>query len=278
MNEADVRRLLEGCAALDGLARMDGRRAVFCGAPPHDVDFAGYPRCIFDLSFQSGARRAGMLTLLITSSDECGVSLADMADKLREELGGTAFGGARAAALAWQSTREIAAKASEMRAPRLTSIEVEFAVHEFERPADIVYAAGCALGDALGGGLRGVYSADAHGERGAFWAVRLMSAREQDAWPGCKWRALDIALYLPGADAAAVLAAQGILSGMDRLNTASGAMLIDSARQDFGADECERTRINLRLRYNAQAKGKPADTLRAVRVSMGGDMRSTVEA
>ena len=93
MTEADIYSALSECEALNDLALFNGRRAIFCGVPPDDVDLCGYPRCVFDLAMQAGMRRAGVLTVLITASDECGVSSGDMATRLRGELNGWVFGG-----------------------------------------------------------------------------------------------------------------------------------------------------------------------------------------
>ena len=58
MTEADIYSALSECEALNDLALFNGRRAIFCGAPPDDVDLCGYPRCVFDLDMQAGMRRA----------------------------------------------------------------------------------------------------------------------------------------------------------------------------------------------------------------------------
>ena len=256
MTEADIYSALSECAALNDLALFNGRRAIFCGAPPDDVDLCGYPRCVFDLAMQAGMRRAGVLTVLITASDECGVSSGGMAARLCGELNGWVFGGDCATVLIWKSSREVLPDPIEMRAPRLSSMELEFFLYKFTRPVGVLRAIEEALGALIGADFGDVYSG---GACGAVYSLQLSSMRAQDEWPGCAWRVLDAGLYLPGADRAAVFKAYDKLGGLDRLDTAAGGMLVDLVKLDADADGCERAQIALRLRYNAHIEGADAD-------------------
>lgn len=263
MNEIRIASVLARTRALEQLARFGEGRAIFLRDVPADVDSGGslYPRCMFDWQPESGAARAGTLTVYIVALDENAASPVDMGEMLRRELNGMAFGGDTACVLCWRGTRGFGAGLRERDAPRISGVELEFSAHEFVRSGGVEAALEQALGRLLG--IRSVHDASPEGEPGSaqMYACRLTELRGGLGTAGFAWQSCAASLYLPCADASSARAAYESIASSGHIASETYALLLEQTRLSLDADGCSRAQIRLSGRCNAPNEQETAAPL-----------------
>lgn len=267
-----VLAMLEGCKALAPLSDADGHRAIYMGTAPDGAAFQAYPYCVFQLDLAGDRQDAGSLRILLYGDDETETSISDIAEALRREINGYAFGGDTAYVLVWEGMRALDANEELMGVKQLSLSEVVFGIYRFISPAAYAYAAQCALYDLLCDRFIDIHEADEGGQKciKPLFAFKVESVRNEVMWSGCDWCALEAGIYLPGADEGAIYGAYESLKAQGVLHTDMGGMLLGGVRMSGEADGLTRAPITVALKYNAYVPPAPAQALGAINIKASG--------